>query len=95
MPSKKIKESIEFLFEREKERVHFKEMNKRELFEKTKKDYKKFPPLFREICRIIIYVKNKSAENVSVEIINKINGLSSKVNITEQIHDIIKREVMQ
>ena len=72
LPSRNIKESIDFLFEREKERAHFKEMDKKELFEKTKKDYKKFPRIFNELCDVVIYVKDKSSESVADEIVKKL-----------------------
>lgn len=73
LPSKKMEESIKFLFKREKEREHFKHLKKAELFEKVKKDYKKFPPLFKKFCNSIIYVKNKSSNELTKEIVNKIN----------------------
>lgn len=71
LPSKSVKESIEFLFEREKERSHFKEMDKKDLLEKTKESYRKFPPIFKKLCNKIVYVKDKSAEDVAEEIIKK------------------------
>ena len=72
LPSKNNKESINFLFEREKEREHFKDLKKAELFEKVKKDYKKFPPLFKRFCNSIIYVENKSPEELADEMVNRI-----------------------
>lgn len=72
LPSKKIRESVNFLFEREKERVHFKNLDKKELLMKTRGDYKKFSSLFEKLCDTIIYVKGKTPEEVADEIKRKI-----------------------
>lgn len=69
LPSNKINESTKFLFEREKKRKHFRETDKKELLAETKKDYKKFPKLFKDFCDFIIYVKGKSPEEIADEII--------------------------
>ncbi|MBT3407374.1 hypothetical protein HN415_01690 [Candidatus Woesearchaeota archaeon] len=73
LPSKNEKESIQFLFERERERKHFKSIDKIELFEKVEKDYKKYPLLFNKICKEIIYVKDKTPIEIVKEIIKKYN----------------------
>ena len=70
LPSKNIEESINFLFEREKERIHFKDMDKEELFKKVKINYKKFPKIFGTLCDKIIYVKNKSKKEIIDEILS-------------------------
>lgn len=80
LPSKNIKESINFLFEREKERAHFKEMDKKDLLEKTKKSCKKFPPIFKDLCDLVIYVKGKSADKITGEIAGKVLNQSSDRN---------------
>lgn len=72
LPSKNINESINFLFERERLRIHFKETDKRELFEKVKKDHKKILPLFRELCDFVIYVKGKNIKKIVKEIVDNI-----------------------
>ena len=72
LPSKKINKSINLLFEREKERGHFKSMNKTKLLEKVKKDYNKFPPLFEKFCSLIIYVERKSSGELAEEIIQNL-----------------------
>ena len=59
LPSKKIDESVKILFEREKNREHFKKEDMKKLLKKTEEDYKKFPPLFRELCNFIIYLLNR------------------------------------
>lgn len=72
LPSKSTKESINFLFKREKERNHFKKMNERELFKKIKMDYIKYPKLFKRLCRFVIYVKDKYPEEIVDRIITNI-----------------------
>lgn len=72
LPSKNINESIKFLFEREKKREHFKNFDKEKLFTETRKDYKKFPPLFKGLCDLIVYVKGKDPNEVVKEIMEDI-----------------------
>ncbi len=72
LPSKGINESIKILFEREKERVHFKNLDKKELLEKVSEHCKKFPKIFNEFCDFIIYTENKTPEEISEEIVRKI-----------------------
>lgn len=72
LPSEDIKESIKFLFKREKEREHFKELNLKELFKKVYGDYRKFPPILEDLCNFIVYVNDKSAEEVADEILEKL-----------------------
>ncbi len=68
LPSKNSKESIEFLFNREKNRKHFRKTNEKELFEKVKKDYLKFPKILKQFCNKIIYVQDKNKEEIMKEI---------------------------
>lgn len=69
LPSKKVKESVNFLFKREIKRKHFRRMNKKELYAKVKKDYIKMPPLFKTFCNYIVYVKGKTKNNIVNEIV--------------------------
>jgi len=75
LPSENMKKSVKFLFDREREREHFKEFDSNELLAKTKKSYGKFPPLFKEFCNILIYVEGKTSEEVVKEISEKIGNL--------------------
>jgi 8-oxo-dGTP pyrophosphatase MutT (NUDIX family) len=86
LPSEDLDESVNFLFEREKKRVHFKEMDKKELLEKVKKDYKKFPPLFKRFCKIIIYTEEKTPEEITQEILSKL-GLKKRKILTFVVND--------
>ena len=72
LPSKNIDQSIKFLFEREKERKHLKNMDKKDLLTKTKKDYKKFPTLFRKLCTFIVYTQGKNPDEIAGEVINQL-----------------------
>ncbi len=72
LPSRNFEESVNFLFKREKERKHFKEMNKKELLEKTARDLKKFRKYFKNYCNILIYVEGKNPEKIVKEILDKI-----------------------
>ena len=74
LPSENEEESVKFLFEREKERVHFREIDKAELHKKVDDDYRKFPPLFREFCNMIVYTRGKTPEKIAEEIIRKVSG---------------------
>ena len=74
LPYKDKKRAIKFLFEREKNRIHFKEMNKKDLFEKTKKSYVKFPKIFEENCNLIIYTENKTSNKIAKEILNNLRN---------------------
>lgn len=69
LPSKDEQESVKILFEREKERPHFKEMDKNELFEKTKSSYSKFPALFEQFANFTVYTKDKKPESIALEIV--------------------------
>jgi shikimate kinase len=72
LPSEDIEESIAFLFEREKEREHFKEMSREDLLFKTRKSYLKFPPIFKDFCNVLIYTKDKTPDEITDEIISRI-----------------------
>jgi shikimate kinase len=77
LPFKEDEKSIKFLFEREKERKHFKNLNKEELFEKTSKDYLKYPLIFKDFCDFIFYVEDNSVEQIVEEIRNKLPSRGS------------------
>ena len=47
-------------------------MASKELHKKVEDDYKKFPPLFKEFCDFVIYIKDKTSEQVVEEITNLI-----------------------
>ncbi len=74
LPSKSINESIKFLFERERKREHFKNFNRKELFDKTKKSYKGFPIIFKELCDFIVYVKDKTPKEIVEKIKENVGG---------------------
>ncbi|MEW6063523.1 MAG: non-canonical purine NTP pyrophosphatase [Nanoarchaeota archaeon] len=70
IPSPSIKDSIEFLFSREKMREHFKNMNADRLRLMVSKDCKKyFQPAFLNTCDLVVYVKDKSKKEIVNEII--------------------------
>lgn len=70
LPYKDKEKSIKLLFEREKERKHFKEMSEKELFEQTNKSYDNFPDTFKEFCNVVIYTEDKSSENIARQIVS-------------------------
>lgn len=72
LPSKKLKESAQFLYEREKKRVHFQQLDQANLLKKTRRDLKKFPPLFKDFCDHIVYVKNKKPRVIVDEIVENL-----------------------
>jgi shikimate kinase len=72
LPSKDINKSIKFLFDREKERVHFKSMDSSELLKKVDNHFRKFPLVLKEFCNYIIYTENKDPEKVADEMIKKL-----------------------
>lgn len=72
LPSKDTEESIKILFEREKERPHFKEMDKTQLMEKTVRSFNRFPTLFDKFCKSVVYTKGKTPEKIADEIVNNL-----------------------
>lgn len=68
LPCKNKSEAIAFLFQREKKRLHFKGMNKQELYLKTEKDYLKCRALFPKECHARVYVKGKTPKELAKEI---------------------------
>jgi len=70
LPSKNFFSSILFLYKREKQRAHFKEVNKLTILKNTINSYLKFPKILKENCDFIIYVKEKSPVQITKEIIN-------------------------
>lgn len=71
LPSPNSEKSARFLYEREKERKHFKGTGKDELLENTKKDFSKYPELFDKFCDAVIYVEGKTPDEIVQEIIEK------------------------
>jgi len=74
LPYENENKSIKMLFEREKKRDHFKDMDKDELYAKVKKSYSKFPSLFQKDCNFIIYTQNKTPEKIANEIISSLKN---------------------
>ena len=68
LPFKDDGESINILFEREKKRIHLKDSDPKELFERTKKRYKHFPKIFKIFCNKVIYTENKTKRQIVDEI---------------------------
>ncbi len=75
LPSENLEESIKYLFEREKERKHFKDLDVAEILKNIDEDYRKFPPIFKDFCNFIIYIKDKSPEQIAEEIIKKLKKI--------------------
>ncbi len=73
LPFEDDEKSIKFLFDREKNREHFKEMDEKKLFDQTEEDYFKFLKVTGEICKKIVYVGGKSVGEITEEIIKKIS----------------------
>ena len=69
LPSKNNNKSLKFLFEREKERMHFKDMSEKKLISKIEKDYIIFEPLFEEFCDFVFYVDGKNPDEITNEIL--------------------------
>lgn len=74
LPFKNNKESIEFLFNRERKRKHFKKEDKRSLKNQVKKDYLKLKPKLMKHSNIIIYTKDKAPSQIVNEIIKKVSA---------------------
>lgn len=72
LPCKNKKEAVEFLFEREKNRLHFKNEKQNELLRKVKEDYEKLLPILNKLCKYIVYVNGKSLIDIVSEIESKI-----------------------
>lgn len=66
--------SIEFLFNRERQRSHFKEKTDQELRDKVKKNYLEIVPYLRKIADILVVTNDKTPEKIVQEIITKINS---------------------
>ena len=71
-PSKSDKESIEFLFNREVKRKHFRKTNKSELKKEVKINYLKLKQKLKKHANIIIYVKDKTSSKIVNEIMERI-----------------------
>lgn len=77
LPSKSKRESVKLIFEREKQRPHFKGADEKWLLEKTKKSLAKFPPLFKKHKVMIVYTSGKTPNEIADEIIKAIHKTQS------------------
>lgn len=77
LPYQDKEKSIKLLYERERERQHFKEINDKDLFEKTKKSYDNFE-IFDKYCNLIVYTGDKTPQRIADEIVDFIKKLSFK-----------------
>ena len=73
LPFKDANKSVVLLFKRERERKHFKDMDKKELLSKVRRNYNKFPRIFKSFCDITLYTENRKPEVVAEKIIKKLN----------------------
>ncbi len=91
LPFEDSEKSINLLFSREKEREHFKDMNKEELFQKVKDSFLKFPEKFESFCDKIIYTRERNPEEIAEEIIRIIKNPEDKFTIEwkGEIHDCV------
>ncbi len=71
LPSRCFILSIFTLFSREKKRAHFKDFNKLTLFWKTLKRHPRFLYILRRNANFIIYIRNKTPEQIANEIVTK------------------------
>lgn len=69
LPCKNPKDAVQFLYEREKNRSHFKHLSDEEVLKQTYEHYKKFPPIFKKFCNFIIYTRDKTPEEIVAEIL--------------------------
>jgi len=67
--------SVRFLFNREKNRAHFKEVDKTELLARTKKRYPRISKILKEFCDRIIYTQEKPSSIIAEEIINYVTDV--------------------
>ncbi len=72
LPYENNKRSINFLFEREKERVHFKNESKIKLKNKVKEDYLKVKRKLIGIADFIIYTKDRKPGGIVKEILMRV-----------------------
>jgi shikimate kinase len=73
LPYKDSMKSIDFLYEREKERNQIKDLDEQKLFEKVKKNYLELEPVIKDTSCHIIYVMKKSPERIVDEMLSRIN----------------------
>lgn len=69
LPARSMRESVALLARREATRKHFLHLSKNEVLKKTRRHFKKLPPLFKKFCDKIIYTKGKTPEEIAAEII--------------------------
>ena len=77
LPYNNDEKSIYLLFEREKNRRHFKEIDKQELINKTREDYHKLLLHMEKICKYVVYTEKRSPEMIAKEIIKLIGKPSN------------------
>lgn len=75
LPSKDEGESIEYIFEKEKQLDMAKEEDKEKEMDKIKKDYEKYPLLLKDSCDVVIYVKDKNPEDIAREVLESVKVL--------------------
>lgn len=73
LPFTDEEKSIKLLFKREKNRKHFKKTNKKELSERVKRHYKKFPKIFNRFCDVVVYTENEKPNVLADKIVDYVN----------------------
>ena len=76
LPTKKMKESIEFLFKREAKRKHFKKTNKLDLKKEVRENYLKLKNKLKEHSDIVVYVNGKTPLQIAKEIIKRLEEVN-------------------
>ncbi|MDO8508213.1 MAG: shikimate kinase [Nanoarchaeota archaeon] len=72
LPYKNKNRSLEFLFNREKEREHFKNENHDKLHQEVEDSYNRLEKIIPRFCTHVIYVESKSPQEIANEIKKKI-----------------------
>jgi shikimate kinase len=68
LPFEDEKKSISSLFEREKSRKHFKEIDEKELLQKVGRNYRKFPERFKIFCNYVVYTGDRKPGAIAEKI---------------------------
>jgi shikimate kinase len=74
LPYPDKEKSVKLLYQRERNRSHFKDIGDKDLFDKTTKSYDNFPDTFKDFCHKIVYTEDKSPESVAKEIVSFVKG---------------------
>jgi shikimate kinase len=69
LPCQNDSEATRFLFSRESERAHFIGKDANELLDKVKKDYLKLKPVLINLSNVLVYVKDKTPEDIVKDIL--------------------------